>query len=214
MKKMFFVSTGRCGTKRMYEILTNTLPNNFSVVHQMKYSRMANIIGNYSLYNHHFKLVIELFFHKILKNYDTKDFFISTDPLTSHIIPKNFILDRNVSIIHIKRDCEQFAHSMYSLSRSRGRSYIAHNLIPLWQPGLWPLENTLNPKIIEKYKKIHRLKNELFEKKYKFNSNYLQIEMENFFSSNILQKLIFDHFGYSIKIAPAALKIKSNESTH
>ena len=45
MRKLIFVSTGRCGTKRIYELLSQYLMKNVSVVHQMNFSRLANVLG-------------------------------------------------------------------------------------------------------------------------------------------------------------------------
>jgi flavodoxin len=50
-KILIFVSTGRCGTKRIAEILKEKLPEDkFAVQHQMNISRIANILGNLMYY--------------------------------------------------------------------------------------------------------------------------------------------------------------------
>ena len=51
MKHLLFVSCGRCGTVRLAQILRKKLPvEKYAVVHQMKYSRLANVIGNILYY--------------------------------------------------------------------------------------------------------------------------------------------------------------------
>ena len=46
MKQLLFVSCGRCGTVRLAQILREKLPEEkYTVVHQMKYSRVANVLA-------------------------------------------------------------------------------------------------------------------------------------------------------------------------
>jgi len=91
-KTLIIVSTGRCGTKRLYEIFLENLNNDeFKVNHQVKCARIANILGN---------IILILPFLNFLKNWLYNNFFtklskgknyVTTDPLVSLIIPKSKI---------------------------------------------------------------------------------------------------------------------------
>jgi hypothetical protein len=216
MKKMIFVSTGRCGTKRIFEILQEQLPDDqYVVIHQVKFSRAANVIGNILFYTKEVDLIKQVLYSFIINRYEKHKNganFISTDPLTAMIIPRKYIISSDVSIIHILRDDESFANSMFSLSRSRLRSLIAHNFIPLWQPGIWPCENLWNKNIVKKYKKVSSIKNKYFYDRYSISPNYFQIKMQDLFSTNILQQIINEWFNAHISISTDNLCRKANES--
>jgi hypothetical protein len=112
--------------------------------------------------------------------------------------------------VHIERKPEAFAESMFRLSRRRINSFVAHNFIPFWQIGLWPLENFLNPKVKNKYMKIAEIKNKYFSQAYSSNPHYKRIWMETVFSSDFLNKLIYEYFHYTVAIPDQELKIKSS----
>jgi hypothetical protein len=210
MKKLLFVSTGRCGTKRIAQILRIYLPEEFSVVHQMPLSRLTNFLGNLFFYSGASQKIKQFLYHLMTAKYCQKKHFICSDPLTSMIIPNDDVHSQNVCIVHIERDPEAFAESFFRLSRRRLSSFIAHNFIPLWQIGLWPLENLLNPAVKRKYMKIAEIKNNYFIQAYSSNPNYKRIGMETIFSSNFLNDLIYDFFRYTANIPTQELKIKAN----
>jgi len=210
MKKMKFVSTGRCGTLRLYEILRDHLPDNFSVVHQMKLSRLGNVIGNLLYYHVGGEKFKYRLYKRITGQYDTRKFFISTDPLTAMLVPINYIRSPDISIIHVTREDDEFARSIYKLSRSRIRSLIAHNLIPLWQPSILPFENILSRRITKKYREVNILKNIYFENQYSCNPYYHQLKMEDLFLPEQIDKLIKCFFGYGMHISKSELRKKSN----
>jgi len=210
MKKLLFVSTGRCGTKRIAQILNNYLPEEFTVVHQMPFSRLANLVGNMFFYLGSTEKFKHLLYNFITSKYRQGKHFICTDPLTSMIIPKDYIDSGDVCIVHIARNPESFADSFHRLSRQRINSFIAHNFIPFWQIGIWPFENCLNPEIKKKYRKIAELKSNYFAQAYSSNPNFKKVEMENIFSSNFLNILIHDFFHYAVNIPVQELKIKTN----
>ena len=210
MKKLIFISTGRCGTKRIAQILNKHLPEEFTVVHQMPFSRLANLVGNLFFYLGSSEKIRHLLYNFITSKYRRGKHFICSDPLTAMIIPKAYVDLEDVCIVHIVRDAETFADSFFNLSRQRFNSFIAHNLIPFWQIGIWPLENWLNPEIKKKYRKIAELKNNYFTETYSSNPNYVRIEMLQIFNSDFLSKIIFKLFNYEVIIPPNELKIKAN----
>ena len=210
MKKMIFVSTGRCGTTRITQIFKKYLPDEFSIQHQMPFSRLANIIGNILFYIGQSEEIKYRLYEFITSKYSRRKFFICTDPLTSIVIPKEFINSEDVCIIHIIREPKEFAESFFKFSRGKLKSFIAHNFIPFWQIGVWPLENLLNINIKKKYKKVAELKNEYFVKKYSSNPNFIKIEMDEVFNSNFLKDIIYNYFNQDILISEEDLKIKAN----
>lgn len=212
VKKLIFVSTGRCGTKRIGEILSEKLPDQFSVKHVMPFSRVANIIGNIMFALGQSETVKRLLYNFIIKKFAENKEFICTDPLTAMIIPVEYINSKDVSITHIVRSPESFATSMLHFSRMRKKSFFAHNFIPFWQPGLLPFENFLNRNVKKKYQKISKQKNAYFEKQYSSNPNYVKITMEELFNSHFLHKIVKDFFKKEINITRDDLKKKSNES--
>jgi len=210
MKKLLFVSTGRCGTKRIAQILRKYLPGEFVVVHQMPFSRLANFVGNLLFYIGSPERIKQPLYDLMTSRYCRGRHFICSDPLTAMLIPRDAVCSADVCIVHIQRDPEVFAESFFRLSRRRFTSFVAHNFIPLWQIGLWPFENFLNPGIKNKYIKIAKIKHNYFTRAYASNPNYKKVKMETIFSSNYLNDLIYDFFHYAADIPPQELKIKAN----
>lgn len=210
MKKLIFVSTGRCGTKRIAQILRKYLPNEFAVVHQMRFSRFGNVIGNLFFYLGSSEKIKALLYNFIIAKHCQGKHFICSDPLTSMIIPKDYINSADVCIVQIERSPEAFADSFFKLSRRRINSFLAHNFIPFWQIGIWPLENCINSRIKEKYIRIATLKNKMFNETYSASPNYVRIEMAQIFNSDFLGNLIFKFFNYKVTIPSNELKIKAN----
>lgn len=213
IKKMFFVSTGRCGTTRIAEILRQHVPQNFTVLHQTSYSRRANIIGNILYRLSIGRACADRIFKKIIReNVSPEKILISTDPLISMIIPDEVILSSDTAIIHVVREAPDFACSMFNFTRKKRKSFMAHNFIPFWQPHLWPLENMLSNAIIDKYELIHAQKNNFFTKKYKKNINYQRISMNKIFSQQTLTQIIYNSWKLVISIPETELRAKTNQS--
>ncbi len=212
MKKIIFVSTGRCGTNRITEILREKLPETYIIMHQMPFSRLANVIGNITFRFGMIDVLNHFLYTFITKKYSTNHAFISTDPLTAMIIPKAYVASKDMCIVHIKRDASSFAKSMFAFSRSRLKSFIAHNFIPFWQPCIFPLENLLNKNVLKKYEQVSILKNQFLERRYAHNSNYRQVSMKDLFETNVLESIINKFFDEQISISKNELGIKSNES--
>jgi hypothetical protein len=147
-----------------------------------------------------------------VSKYENGKFFISTDPLTAMVVPSLYADSPDVLLIHILRNDDAFADSMFSLSRSRLKSLIAHNLVPLWQPCIWPFENLLTKNIRKKYRKISAMKNRFFTTRYSHGPNYQRVNMSDVFSTDILQRLTNNWFDENIVISPADLEQKANES--
>ena len=212
---VLFVSTGRCGTTRLAEILSkNLMSNELTVCHQMNISRISNVLGNLMYFLGGSERIKKILFGKVLKSYVKDGDFISTDPLTSMIIPNDIVQREKTFVVHITRNPDEFADSFYNYTRSRRFSFIAHNFIPFWQPYLWPLENwLLGKKVKSNYKKIGIKKNEWFRKEYSQTGNYHEITMDDLFNTNILLDLITSIFPVSVRIDVEEFKQKSNQSS-
>jgi hypothetical protein len=209
MKRIIFVSTGRCGTKRIFEILKDK-DIDADVIHQLPYSRLANVIGNILYYTKDSQLIKKKLFLFLFKRYSSKKFFICSDPLTSMIIPDEIIKSPDTMIVHIVRDKKEFAESFFKISRQRAKSFIAHNFIPFWQIGIWPLENMLNKNIKKKYMTVCTKKNNFFKQRYSLNSSYLIIDMHILLKDNFLAKITNNFLKTEIKIKENEISIKSN----
>lgn len=213
MKYLLFVSCGRCGTVRLAQILSEHLPKEkYSVVHQMKFSRIANVLGNILLYIDGFNWLKEKLYLFIIARYQKDRHFVSTDPLTAMIIPESLLNHADTHIVHIARDHNEFARSMVALSRKRKSSWIAHNLIPFWQPGIIPFENQLRRDVHLRYRQISMVKNQFFIDRFGQNRNYHFIDMKDLFSTSRIALLIKTTIGESIFISKEKLSIKANES--
>jgi hypothetical protein len=214
MKKyLLFVSCGRCGTTRLAEILKEKLPaDRYAVVHQMHYSRLANIIGNLMYYFKGSERIKNFLYLRVIAKYQQNKNFISTDPLTAMIIPKSISASSNCYIIYIQREHDGFAKSMFSFSRKRIKSFIAHNFVPFWQLGIYPFENVLHKNIIHKYRRVSEIKEKFFLKQYEAQPNYYKLTMSELFSTNKLKQIISETVGENIQISSEELKKKSNES--
>lgn len=211
-KALIFVSPGRCGTLRIYELLRDKLPvDKFSVTHQMPFSRLANMLGNIMYTFGQSEKMKEIIYSLVISRYKYDKHFITSDPLSSMIIPQKWVQNDNVCIIQIIRNPEAFAKSFYSFSRKKWKSFLAHNLLPFWQLEVYPLENFFAPGIIGKYQKIIKKKEIYFDTLYAINPHYSKIKMELFFQSNFIENLIFHFFNYRIELHPDELSTKSNQ---
>ena len=207
--RIIFVSTGRCGTTRITEILQKYLPAGCTIVHQTGLSQLANVIGNIQ---YHFPIgesLGDFIYNKMILEGDN---FISVDPLSSMIVPRSVIKSENTFIIHLMRNSEEFSASMFRLTRKKNKSFIAHNFIPFWQPYLFPLENILSKKIFDKYSRIHKEKNDFFEQRFSSNPHYVKITMEKIFQKNILSSLMSDILDTKIAIPEFELLKKTNQT--
>lgn len=214
MKKIIFVSTGRCGTKRIYQILKDSVPENICVVHQMRYSRFANILGSIMVSSNG-RINLSFFYNFLIKKYiDANIAFISTDPLSSIILSDDIIISPKTCIIHLERDDDSFAESMTYISKNRFPSFIAHNFVPFWQPGLYPLENLFNKNCLAKYAKINAIKNKYFAERYSVNQFYKRLNYKEIFTTNILENIVNKFLNLEVTIPDSALNTKSNESRH
>jgi len=212
-KALIFVSPGRCGTKRIAEILKEKLPaEEFAVTHQMNFSRLANIVGNLMYYFGQSEKIKEKLYNLIVSKHINGKHFITSDPLTAMIIPKKWVENENVCIVQITRDPEEFAESFYRFSRKKMKSFIAHNFIPFWQPRVLPLENLLSSIIKKKYEKVRQEKEFFFDTVYEGNPNYIKVDVNKLFDVNFIGKLANLLFYQSIEVKPGELSIKSNQS--
>lgn len=212
MKQLILVSNGRCGTKRISEILRLFLSEkNIEVSHQRPFSRLCNVLGNLMYYMGNMDYIKRMLFGIQCKKGEYGTVFC--DPLTSMCLPKSIIENPDVHLVHIYRDDREFANSMLRLTRKRWASLLAHNIIPLWQPSLWPLENLFSREIEKKYEKVNRLKNGYFNRLYSVNPHYQKVSMQTCFKEGFLNDLIKDVFDIEISADQNILNIKSNQST-
>jgi len=207
--RIIFVSTGRCGTTRIAEILQKYLPAGCTVVHQTRFSQLANLIGNLQYHFPVGEALGDFIYYKMIPEGDN---FISVDPLSSMIVPRSVILSEKTYIIHLVRDSGEFSKSMFRLTRKKNKSFIAHNFIPFWQPYLVPMENILSKKILFKYRKIHKVKNEFFEQRFLANPHYVKITMEKIFQFNILSTLLSSILDEKVEIPEYELLKKRNQT--
>lgn len=212
-KALIFVSPGRCGTTRIAEILRDKLPQEeFAVTHQMPFSRLANVVGNLMYYFGQSEKIKAKLYNFIVSKHIEGKHFITTDPLTAMIIPKKWVESKNVCIVQITRDPEYFAESFYRFSRKNTKSFIAHNFIPFWQPGVLPLENLLGSGVKGKYKKIQKQKEVFFDTVYAGNVNYIKVDIRKLFDTDFITRLIHSFFHQSLEVRPGELSVKSNRS--
>ena len=212
MKTLIVVSTGRCGTTRLAEILSNYAPENFKVVHQVGISRMANILGNLMLIFGNSEFIKKTLINVVLPS--GKQGFISTDPLFSLVLPKSLVFSNDVSIIHLTREKQEFGESFYRFSRKKKMSFIAHNFIPFWQPKVLLFENLIKgSKMIDKYAKVAAYKEKIFDKMYSDNPNYVKITMSDFFDQNRCNEIMSDFFTADFGIPAYEFETKANQST-
>lgn len=210
---MVFVSTGRCGTRRLFEILRDYLPpSRFEVRHQLPGSRAANVVGNLLFHFFDSPLVREMMYRWVVGEGRRNRSLIISDPLTAMMLPDSWIRSDDVAVIHVTRDDEGFAQSMFGLSRTRRNSFFAHNLIPFWQPFLFPFQNALDPGVQRIYQRINRKKNRFFHLRCRKNPHYRKIDMKSLFSGGILERTILDFFGVSIAFPETVLSTRSNAS--
>lgn len=214
MRQLYIVSTGRCGTKRMKEILETVLPaDRFAVEHQMPPSRKANVLGNLMYYFGGGENLRERIIGGILDTFAGGRDFVCTDPLISMVLPDRLVQDPDVMILHVVREKTSFARSFFQLSRSRARSFIAHNFIPFWQLSVWPLENLFRRHILKKYERVWELKNTWLQERYTQNPNYQRVDMRELFSEHFMEGIIHSHFGLDVVIPPDLLAVRSNQSS-
>ena len=212
MKKMLLVSTGRCGTTRMAQILRKHLPPEYKVFHQVRFARLANLAGHLMYYTGGPEAVKRRLFSLVTESFAGGKPYITTDPLTAMIIPEEMVSSPEVCIVHVMREPASLAESFFRLSRKRAKSFIAHNFVPFWQPGLWPLQNLLDPRVLERYQRVARLKAEYFDRRYGKNPHYLRVPMEDIFRTDVLERTVNAFFGAGIRIPPADLAEKANQT--
>jgi hypothetical protein len=210
MKSMVFVSTGRCGTLRLSQILGQYLPDSFFVAHQLPKSRLINIIGNLTYDWKTADRIRRQCFRWLLSDCPTDGYLVLTDPLSSMMIPDCWVYSSDVAIVHITREPLAFGRSIYRLSRSRWKSWIGHIIVPFWQPGLLPMENLIRNDIIQRYAHIGKWKNGYLEKRYGANPNYRKMKMADIFGTDIVSRLINDFFGFKMAVPDSEWSVRAN----
>ena len=210
MKSMVFVSTGRCGTVRLSQVLGQYLPDSFFVAHQLPMSRLINMVGNLTYGWKTADRIRRQCYRWLLADCPTDRYLVLTDPLSSMMIPDHWVYSNDVAIVHITREPMAFGRSIYRLSRSRWKSWIGHIMVPFWQPGLLPMENLIRSDIIKRYAHIGKWKNEYFEGRYENNPNYRKLDMTEIFGTDTVSQLIDDFFGFEMTIPFSEWSVKAN----
>jgi len=211
MKIIIIVSTGRCGTTRITEILSKYLPSSYAAIHQGEISRLCNVLGTFMMKHGQVEWLKKLLFKSLLPK--DLDGFVITDPLISLVIPKEYVLSRKVAILHLTRDGKDFGKSFYRFTRTKKKSFIAHNFIPFWQPEVFLFENMIKgEKMMSKYEQVAQKKNNYFQKIYAQNPFYKKLDMNVAFTTNELENFTNTFLKTSITIPLNEFTQKSNQS--
>jgi hypothetical protein len=121
----------------------------------------------------------------ILKERENTNCYINCDPLLSFGLSYVDFTGVDVRFVHIEREVEGFARSMINWQFTKTKSWIAHNLIPFWQPDVWPFEHALHlfhkGYLKNKYSRVWRTKNGVFVGEFRKKYPYLRIQFEKLF---------------------------------
>lgn len=218
-KIVFFLTTGRAGTKKIANYLKEFCPPQVTVDHQTPEARFINVLANMHYHGFPANKIINRKIQDILVKQKDTEYYINCDPLLSFGLSCVDFTGFNVSFIHIERKAEDFARSMINWQFTKTKSFIAHNFIPFWQPDIWPFEHLLHlfnkTYLKHKYCKVWETKNGAFEMEFQDKYPYLKIRFEELFD---LQKggrafgRIIDFIGLEIQLHPDIFFKKENAS--
>ena len=182
-KEIIVLSTGRTGTKFLSQLLSDQI--NDQSLHQGRYSRTLNILGNVGLCLG-FEESVKWVLCRILKRTDRMG--STVDPLLS--VPLTLIFSsqqklKQHKILHIVRDPRDFTFSFMNWRRQKMRRMFLHHCVPLWQPNPWvtreaSLATYLKMSKFEHFCWIWTYKNQLYEKRFRdIGTEYLRIRFED-----------------------------------
>ncbi|HNR12656.1 MAG TPA: hypothetical protein PLG17_08570 [Thermodesulfobacteriota bacterium] len=216
---VFVLSTGRTGTKKLADYIVKHCDAQIAVDHQVGISQVMNMLANMRYAG--FLPVQPLISHavrRLIKSRSTGDCYINCDPLLSFCLPWVDFSGFDVRFLHIVRTDEDFARSMINWQFSRPKSFVAHNLVAFWQPGLWPLQHLMHgfdkQYLLQTYKSIWRVKNDLFESTFKEHARYLKVEFKDLYGTEepvFLQ--VVDFMGIAVDFIPDEFYQKVNASS-
>lgn len=215
---VFLLSTGRTGTKKLAEYVQKHCHSRVAVDHQVGISPVVNMLANMRYAGIPVDPLISAAIRRMIAARASCDCYINCDPLLSFCLPWVDLADFDVRFVHIVRTDEDFARSMINWQFSRPKSFIAHNLLPFWQPGLWPLQNLLRgfdkAYLMRTYKAIWRTKNDFFETTFRDRSPYLRVGFSDLYGPGtpVFQQVV-DFMGITVDFVPEEFYQKVNASS-
>ena len=213
MKQLIFVSCGRCGTVRLAQLLRQKLPErDYAVVHQMAFSRLANVVGNLLYRTNRFDRIKEMLYLLITAKHRSGRDFVCLDPLTAMIIPKRFRGSRTPTLFIYNVTTMILPGQWCEIVQKTLEKLDAHNLIHFGSPGLLPLENHMRLNPYRQYRQVSIVKNRFFYDQYGKLRNYHHIDMKDVFATDRLSELIRITIGESVSFTDTELSKKANES--
>ena len=165
-KVIFFLTTGRTGTKKLAAYFKEFCPPEVAVDHQTPGARTINMLANMRYHGFSVDALINRKVQRILKQHEDTNYYINCDPLLSFGLSCVDFTGVDVRFVHIERRIKNFAKSMINWQFTKMKSLIAHNLILFWQPDVWPLEHAVHlfhrGYLKNKYSRVWRTKNKAF----------------------------------------------------
>lgn len=195
-KVVLAISTGRTGTKTLASFFASNFEN-VEAYHQPQYSRYINIISNMNISgvlpdSIYYPFLNATRIKRILRS--NHEYYVEVNSmlyLASHYL-RNKLLDvgKEVYIVHIIRDPRTFITSMLNWKHGRIKSYIAHTLIPFWQPvgflaGEFSVFEWVKMTEFEKTCWYWKFKNETILRLHKDYKKFISIRFEDIFTSDI-----------------------------
>jgi hypothetical protein len=188
-KIVFFLSTGRTGTKSLAEGLNC---DEIISLHQPPFSRLLTLASNYYLHGwlpwSGLRILVELIRESQIRRSNSKYYFqvYPLDYLPAKIISEKY---EEVYIIHIIRDPRTFVPSYLNWMHTRVKSYIANKMILGWHPsglfvGKMPWRDWL---LMGEFQRVcwqWNYKNYLLECLFAEDTRYFRISFEDLFFGN------------------------------
>jgi hypothetical protein len=181
-KHFYILSTGRCGTTFLSELITANDPS-VKNIHQMADSKWINMRANLALAN---KTISGRFLASISRKFNDLRPPSSADPLRSvayalylkKLLEENPGLHDEVIIIHLVRDPRDFISSFMNWKNRKLSGKIAHHLTPFWMPEPGIIKK-LSMSKFEHFCWIWERKNRLFFKDLSQYPGYHLFKMED-----------------------------------
>ncbi|MFC2096252.1 sulfotransferase domain-containing protein [Bacteroidota bacterium] len=197
MASVFILSTGRAGTTFLHKLFSGYYPES-NISHQVRGSRLINIIGNIPC-----PISIKTKLIKTLFRVYSIDIQKSTlDPLRSISIASLLqeTSTEEKKIIHLVRDPKKVVSSFMNWKNESFSKFLLHYIIPFWQP--YPVGLNINffrwvfMSKFEKYCWVWYYKNTLF-KQFENSPNYKLIKTEDLTKSEKIVEKIEELINFS-----------------
>lgn len=195
-KVVFFISTGRTGTKSLAGFFSEYY-NNVESHHQPRYSRFINVFSNMYLSNIYPHELLRKFVYKY-KLPDIlsceKEYYIEANTMNYAIADIIRELDKEIYIIHLIRDPRSFVTSYINWIQNRALSKIANRAIPFWHAngvlaGQVKLAEWISMSEFERICWFWKFENEVILKMNRDYPNFLSIRFEDLFKTDTLNQL-------------------------